>query len=329
MKALRITRPGGPDVLEVAEVPTPSPGAGQILVRVRAAGLNRADLLQRRGHYPAPPGSPQDIPGMEYGGEVAAVGPGVQDFRIGQRVFGLAGGGAQAEYLVVPAVSALPVPENLSDLESGAIPEAYITAHDALFTQGSLVKGERVLIHAVGSGVGIAAMQLAKAFGCITIGTSRSAEKLARARALGLDVRIDVSQEPFDATVIRSTDGRGVGLVIDFIGAEYLEGNLKALAQKGRIVFVSTLSGQHASLPIGTLMSKRARLIGTMLRSRSLEEKVAASRAFAEHVIPLFARGAIKVPVDRVFPLEDAAAAHRYMEENRNFGKVVFDINSA
>jgi NADPH:quinone reductase len=326
MKALRITKPGGPEVLEIADVPNPSPGAGQILVRVRAAGLNRADLLQRRGHYPAPPGSPQDIPGMEYGGEVAALGAGVTNLRVGQRVFGLAGGGAQAEYIVVPAVLSLPVPDNLSDVESGAIPEAYITAHDALYAQGSLQPGERVLIHAVGSGVGIAAMQIAKAAGCAVIGTSRSADKLARARALGLDVRIDALKESFDVATIRATDGRGVALIIDFIGAEYLERNLNALALKGRIVFVSTLSGQHASLPIGTLMAKRARLVGTVLRNRSLDEKVAASLAFAEHVLPLLARAAIKVPIDKVFPLEQAPEAHRYMEENRNFGKIVFTI---
>jgi len=326
MKALRISQPGGPEVLEVAEVPTPAPGAGQILVRVRAAGLNRADLLQRRGHYPAPPGWPQDIPGMEYGGEIAALGAGVTDLRVGQRVFGLAGGGAQAEYLVVPAVLALPTPDSLSDVESGAIPEAYITAHDALYTQGSLQPGERVLIHAVGSGVGIAAMQIAKAAGCPVLGTSRSADKLARARALGLDVRIDAVKESFDVATIRATDGRGAALIIDFIGAEYLERNLNALALKGRIVFVSTLSGQHASLPIGTVMAKRARLIGTMLRGRSLDEKAAASRAFAEHVLPLLARAAIKVPIDKVFPLEQAPEAHRYMEENRNFGKVVFTV---
>jgi putative PIG3 family NAD(P)H quinone oxidoreductase len=326
MKALRITRPGGPEVLEIADVPAPQPRADELLVRVRAAGLNRADLLQRRGHYPPPPGFPEDIPGLEYAGEIAASGADVRRFRVGQRVFGLTGGGAQAEFVAIPASLALSVPDGLKDLDAGGIPEAYITAHDALFTQGSLASGDTVLVHAVGSGVGVAAMQIAKAFRCRVFGTSRHAGKLTRAVELGLDVPIDVTKKLFDDAVMRGTHGRGVDVIVDFVGAQYLERNLNALAVKGRLVFVSALSGASTQMAINVVMRKRLRLVGTQLRSRPLEEKIAATRAFATAVLPLFEGKAINVPVDSVFPLEQAAEAHRYMEANENFGKVVFSI---
>ncbi len=326
MKVLLIAQPGGPEVLAIGDRPTPVPKSGELLVRVRAAGLNRADTLQRRGHYPPPAGVPTDIPGLEYAGEVAAVGEGVRHFRVGQRVFGLAGGAAQAEFIAVPETLALPVPDNLSDIEAGAIPEAYITADDALFANGMLAPGETVLVHAVGSGVGLAALQIAKSIGCKVLGTARGKAKLLRAIELGLDVGILPKLEPFDEAVLRATSGRGVDVVIDFIGAEYFERNLSALAPRGRLVFVSTLSGPTAELSIATLMRKRLRLAGTMLRNRSLEDKIAATQAFAVRVLPLFANGAIKVPIDSVYPLEEAAAAHRHMEENKNFGKIVFTI---
>jgi NADPH2:quinone reductase len=326
MKALRITRPGGPEVLEVADVAAPEPKCDELLVRVRAAGVNRADTMQRRGHYPPPPGFPEDIPGMEFAGEVAAVGPDVRHHRVGQRVFGLTGGGAQAEFLTIPDVLALPVPDNISDVEAGAIPEAYITAHDALLTQGSLAPGETVLVHAVGSGVGLAAMQIARVIGAKVLGTSRSARKLQRAVELGLDVPIDVSTQLFDDVVMRVTHGRGVDVIIDFIGADYFERNLNALATKGRLVFVSTLSGSDVKLSIRVVMQKRLRLAGATLRSRTVEEKVAATRAFAGAVLPLIANGAIAVPIDRVLPIERAAEAHRIMEANENFGKLVLTV---
>jgi NADPH2:quinone reductase len=320
VKALVITRPGGPEVLEVRERPKPTPAGDEILVRVRSAGLNRADLLQRTGHYPPPPDSPQDIPGLEYCGTIEAIGPEVRSREAGQRVFGLVGGGAQAEYLVTREALSMQVPDAVSDVEAGGVPEAYITAHDALYAQGSLRMGERVLIHAVGSGVGIAAVQLAKAANCKVFGTSRNAEKLQKAKALGLDVCIDTQTEAFDESA------RDVDVIIDFIGAPYFEKNLTALAVKGRLVIVSTLGGLSTSLSLRTLMMKRLRIVGTMLRARPHEEKVEATRAFARDGIPLLESGAVRVPVDRVFKLEEAAAAHRYIEENRNFGKVVFTL---
>jgi NADPH2:quinone reductase len=326
VKALRITRPGGPEVLEIADVPAPEPKADELLVRVRAAGVNRADLLQRRGHYPPPPGYPEDIPGLEYAGDVTGLGSDVRHFRVGQRVFGLTGGGAQAEFVAIPEVLVLSTPESLTDIEAGAIPEAYVTADDALFANGSLAPGDTVLVHAVGSGVGIAATQIAKSIGCRVFGSSRHKEKLDRAVELGLDIPIDVSSQLFDDVVMRATHGRGVDVIIDFVGADYFERNLNALAEKGRVVFVSTLSGAKVQLPIDVVMGKRIRMAGTMLRRRSVQEKTAATRAFADRVLPLLANRAITVPIDRVFPLSEAAEAHRYMEENKNFGKIALAV---
>lgn len=317
MKALVITQPGEPDVLAVVDRPKPVPAGDQILVRVAAAGVNRADLLQRAGHYPAPLDSPQDIPGMEFCGIVDAVGPDVRKRKVGERVFGLVGGGAQAEFVLTREALAIPVPAAVGDIEGGAIPEAYVTAHDALYVQGSLKKGERVLIHAVGSGVGIAALQLAKARGCTVFGTSRSGDKLEKAVTLGLDLGIDTTDAAFDDVASE------IDVIIDFIGAPFLEKNLAALALKGRLIVVSTLGGTTAPLSMRTLMTKRLRIVGTLLRSRTYEEKVEATRAFERDVLPLLASGSVKVPVDRVFKLDEAPAAHRYVEENRNFGKVV------
>ena len=320
MKALVITRPGGPDVLAVLDRPKPEPRGDEILVRVAAAGVNRADLLQREGHYPAPPDSPQDIPGLEYSGVVEAVGPEVRSRKIGQRVFGLAGGGAQAEYLVTREALSMLVPDGVSDLDAGAIPEAYITAHDALYMQAALAAGERVLIHAIGSGVGIAALQLAKARGCHVYGTSRTSSKLEKARTLGLDVAIDATEAAFDVVAL------GVDVIIDFVGAPYFEQNLRALRPRGRLVVVSTLGGTDAALSLRTLMAKRLRIVGTVLRSRPYEEKVEATRAFERDVIPLLANGSIRVPIDRTFTLDEVAEAHRCMATDKNFGKLVIDV---
>ncbi len=320
IKALVITRSGGPEVLAVVDRPRPEPAGDEILVRVRAAGLNRADLLQREGRYPAPADAPQDIPGMEYSGTIEAVGPDVRVLRGGERVFGIVGGGAQAEYLVTREALATVVPTAVGDIEAGAIPEAYITAHDALYVQAALAEGERVLVHAVGSGVGIAALQLAKAKGCTVYGTSRTAEKLARARELGLDTAIDVSRESFEERAA------GVDVIVDFIGGPYLERNLAALAPRGRLVVVSTLGGPAAQISLRTLMTKRLRVMGTVLRSRSFDEKVAATEAFARDVLPLLEGGALRPPVERVFSLEEGAEAHRYMAADKNFGKLVFSL---
>src|SRR5579885_2048182 len=324
MRAVIITRPGGPDVLEIQDVETPEPAGDQVRVRVRAAGINRADLLQRAGGYPAPPGWPSNIPGMEFAGEVDAVGPLARMWKPGQRVMGLAGGGAQAEYIVVHEGMLVEIPANLDFEQAAGIPEVFMTAHDALFTQAGLQMGERVLIHAAGSGVGTAAIQLAHATGATTFGTSRTPEKLERARPLGLDVAL--SDQNFAAEVQRLTGGAGVNVVLDFVGATYLQQNLEALATWGRIVFLATMGGAQANINLGLVMGKRASLKGVTLRTRTLEEKMAVTRRFAAHVLPLLATGKVKPVIEKVYPLEQIGQAHAEMGENRNFGKLVVTI---
>jgi len=324
MRAVVITRPGGPEVLEVQEVATPEPQGDEVRVRVRAAGINRADLLQRAGGYPAPPGAPGNIPGLEFAGVVEAVGPRVRQWRPGQRVMGLAGGGAQAEYILEPEGLLVEIPENLDFVQAAGIPEVFMTAHDALFTQAGLQMGERVLIHAAGSGVGTAAIQLAHATGATVYGTSRTPEKLERARPLGLDVAL--SDQNFAAEIQRLTGGAGVNVVLDFVGATYLQQNLEALATWGRIVFLATMGGAQANINLGLVMGKRASLKGVTLRTRTLEEKMAVTRRFAAHVLPLLATGKVKPVIEKVYPLEQIGQAHAEMGENRNFGKLVVTI---
>lgn len=324
MKAVVITRPGGPEVLEIRDVETPQPVGEQVRVRVRASGINRAELLQRMGAYPAPAGSPQNIPGMEFAGEVDAVGPLVSKWKQGQRVMGLVGGGAQAEYVLIHEGLLVEIPANLDFIQAGGIPEVFMTAHDALFTQAGLQMGERVLIHAVGSGVGTAALQLAHATGATSYGTSRTPAKLEAARALGLDVGL--SDQNFAAEIQRLTNGEGVHVVLDFIGAPYLEHNLQSLALWGRLVFLATMGGTHSDINLGMLMQKRISMRGVTLRTRTLEEKMAVKRRFAAGVLPLLASGQVKPVIERVYSLEEIAEAHRTMGENRNFGKLIVKI---
>jgi putative PIG3 family NAD(P)H quinone oxidoreductase len=325
MRAVIITRPGGPEVLEIHDVATPEPVGDQVRVRVRASGINRADLLQRAGGYPAPPGSPSNIPGLEFAGEVDAVGPLVRMWKPGQRVMGLAGGGAQAEYILSHEGLLVEIPQNLDFVQAGGIPEVFMTAHDALFTQAGLQIGERVLIHAVGSGVGTAAIQLAHAAEATTFGTSRTPRKLELAKELGLDAGL--SDLNFDSEVSHLTKGEGVHVVIDFIGAPYLEQNLQALGMWGRMVFLATMGGVQANLNIGLLMSKRIWMRGVTMRTRTLEEKLAVTRRFATSVLPLLASGRVKPVIEQVYPLKEIAEAHRVMGENRNFGKLVVRVD--
>ena len=325
MKAVIISRPGGPEVLEIQNIETPEPLGEYVRVRVRAAGLNRADLLQRAGGYPAPAGSPSNIPGLEFAGEVDTVGPLVRAWKPGQRVMGLAGGGAQAEYILAHEGLLVEIPENLSFVQAGGIPEVFITAHDALFTQAVLQMGERLLVHAAGSGVGTAAIQLAHAAGVTTFGTSRTPAKLEQAKPLGLDMGI--SHQNFAAEVNRLTGGAGVHVVLDFIGAAYLEQNLEALTTWGRIVFLATMGGFQANVNLGMLMSKRISMRGVTLRTRTLEEKLAVTRRFATSVLPLLASGKVKPVIEQVYKLEEIGEAHRVMGENRNFGKLVVRVD--
>jgi putative PIG3 family NAD(P)H quinone oxidoreductase len=324
MRAVIITKPGSPEVLEVQNVEMPQPTGEQVRVRVYAAGLNRADLAQRLGNYPAPPGAPSDIPGMEFAGEVDAIGPLVTRWKPGQRVMGIVGGGAQAEYLLSHEGLLVEIPDNLSYVQAAAVPEVFITAHDALFTQGNLRMGERLLVHAIGSGVGTAALQLAHATGVTVFGTSRTPAKLEKARELGLDFAL--SDQTFASEIARITNGAGVHMVLDFVGAAYLEPNIAALASWGRMVILSTMGGVQGTINLGQLMAKRIQVRGCTLRNRTLEEKLTATRRFGIEVLPLLASGKVFPIVERVYPLNEISQAHQVMAENGNFGKLVLSI---
>ncbi|HZI20033.1 MAG TPA: NAD(P)H-quinone oxidoreductase [Pyrinomonadaceae bacterium] len=329
MMAVRFASREGAGGLEVCEVERPAAAADRVRVRVTAAGLNRADLLQRRGRYPAPEGAPADIPGLEFAGFVEQCGPEARRFREGTRVFGITAGGAQAEYVVVPESHLAEVPPGLSLAEAAAVPEVFITAHDALITQAGLRTGERVLVHAVGSGVGTAAAQLARAAGAGAVyGTARTAEKIERAREFGLDEGAAVGEDPrvFAEAVRAWTGGAGVDVVLDLVGAHYLGANLDALAMRGRLMLIGTLGGASAQLDFRRVMSKRLTVRGTVLRTRSTEEKARAVRRFAAEVVPLLARGRVRPVVDSAYALADAEAAYARLESNETFGKVVLTV---
>lgn len=326
MRAVYITEFGGAENLEFREVPMKQrPSAAEVMIRVRAAGVNRADVLQRKGLYPAPAGVPDRIPGLEFAGEIVALGDTVTNIEIGDRVFGIAAGGAQAEFMIIESSQIARIPDNLGFADAAAVPEAFITAYDALFSIGELKAGETVLIHAVGSGVGLAALQLAKARGIRVAGTSRDAEKLRRAGDFGLDEAILVSapEEFADETIRRELR---IDAVLDLVGAAYFPGNLRVLRPKGRMILVGLTGGAKADFNLATALAKRLTIIGTVLRSRSAAEKAALTRTFETVVIPLLREGIVKPNVDRVFAAENVREAHQYVESNKNFGKVVLEF---
>lgn len=327
MRAAIITKPGGPEVLEVREVDRPEPAPAEILVRVRASALNRADLLQREGRYPPPEDAPADIPGIEFAGEVAAVGSAARLWREGQRVFGIAGGGAHAEYLVAHERAVAEVPESLDWAAAAAVPEAFITAHDALWVQAELRPAERVLVHAVGSGVGLAAVNLCRAIGAVPYGTARTADKIDRAREHGLEDGVAISDAAELVEPSRAwTNGRGFEVVLDLVGGPYVKASVDALGMRGRLMLVGTVAGGRGELELGKALGKRLRITGTVLRSRPVEEKIAATRRFAAEVVPLLASGRLAPVVDRVFDLDEIRAAHERLASNETFGKVVLRI---
>jgi NADPH2:quinone reductase len=323
MRAFCIRGKGGPEVLSLEERPALRPGPEELRVRVHACALNRADLLQLRGQYAPPPGTPADIPGLEYAGEVVEVGERVTRFSPGARVMGLVAGGAFAEELVTHEREALAVPEGLSLAEAAAIPEAFLTAHDALFLQGALRGAERVLIHACTSGVGTAAAQLAAVAGARVVGTGRSEAKLAQVRQWGVHHPVHVSSTPprFAAAVQEAVGG--VELVLDLVGGPYLPESLEALVPRGRHLLVGLLAGPSAELTLRILMFKRVTLIGTVLRSRPLEEKIALAQDFTRTQLPRFARGELRPVIDSVRPMEDLPGAMGRMASNETLGKLV------
>ncbi|CAN5547897.1 NAD(P)H-quinone oxidoreductase [soil metagenome] len=330
MRAVIIKSHGGVDGIVFGEAESPpSPGADHVRVRVYAAGLNRADIIQRRGKYPAPPGYPQDIPGLEFAGEVEAVGDGVTEWKRGDRVFGITAGGAQAEFVVMPASNLARIPDELEWVEAAAMPEAFITAHDALFTQARLRSGEHLLIHAVASGVGTAAVQLARAAGATVYGTSRAAHKLDEVRQFGLAKSIVVGTTPaeFAEAVQRWTNGMGVDVILDLVGGAYFQANLEALAVRGRVICLAATAGAAAELDLRRLMQKRAVIIGSVLRARSIEEKADATQRFAADVLPLVSRGLVRPVIEMVYNAEEIRAAHQHLESNTTIGKIVLTFS--
>jgi NADPH:quinone reductase len=326
MRAIVIREPGGPDVMEWQEVPTPEPSRGEVRVRVRATAVNRADLLQRAGMYPAPPGSPVNIPGLELAGEVDAVGEDVTDLARGDRVYGLVGGGAYAEQVVAHARTLARMPAEMTFVDAAAVPEAFLTAWDAMVSQARLIAGERVLVHAAGSGVGTAALQIARAIGARAIGTARTPAKIGRVRELGLGEGIVVPDGVFAQEVLARTSGRGVDVALELVGGAYVAEDLACLADRGRIIVVGTMGGGRVDLDLGMLMRKRAEVRGTMLRSRPLEEKILVARILERQITPLLESGALHPVIDRVLPIASAAEAHRAMQDNESFGKLVLRV---
>jgi NADPH2:quinone reductase len=317
MRALTISRPGGPEVLEIRTVSDPIVGPEEVLVRVRASALNRADVLQRRGLYPAPPGAPADVPGLEFAGEVESCGELANLLQPGDRVMGIVGGGGQAEKLSLHERLCLRVPPGMSFEEAAAVPEAFLTAYDALFL---------VLLHAAGSGVGTAATAIAVVAGARVVALSRSPEKRRRLEAIGAHPVLDPGLPNLAEAIRMAVGGEGVGLVVDFLGAASWALNLDVLAVRGRLVLVGTMSGAKVEVDLGVIMRKRLTVVGTVLRSRPIEEKMALVQSFACTMLPLLAAGRLKPVVDRVVSFEDAASAHAAMERNENFGKIVLTI---
>lgn len=328
MRSVHIREFTGPDGLEVIETETPTlADDNNVIVRVRAAGLNRADILQTLGKYPPPAGYDETRPGMEFAGEIDAVGEKVIGWEKGDRVFGITAGEAQAEFLAVDASLVARIPDNLSFVEAAGVPEVFITAHDALVTRGSLQKDETVMIHAVGSGVGLAGLQLAKAKGAKVIGTSRTADKVERANEFGLDHGIVISDPTkLNDEVMSITGNEGVNVILDLVGGGYFEANLKSLARKGRCVVVGLTSGREAQIDLGMLLTKRATVVGTVLRARSTEEKAEAVRKFEEDVVPLLALGKVTPNIDRVFSAADCVNAYKYLASNESFGKIILEF---
>lgn len=326
MRAVVVTRPGGPEVLEIRDLPEPTFGPDEVRVRVRATAVNRADVLQRRGRYPAPPGAPPDVPGLEFAGEVEERGSRVERLRPGDRVMGLLGGGGYAERVAIHERACLPVPPALTWEEAAAVPEAFLTAFDALFARGGLAAGESVLVHAAASGVGTATLQIARAAGASVVALSRSASKRRRLEDLGAGRVLDPATEDL-AGAVREAAGGAVDLVVDFLGAGSFRANLDVLAERGRLVLVGTLAGSVVEADLSVLLRKRITVTGTVLRSRPIEEKIALATEFSRRALPLLAAGRIVPVVDRVLPLEAAGEAHAAMERNENFGKIVLRVS--
>jgi putative PIG3 family NAD(P)H quinone oxidoreductase len=326
MRAVTLNGFGGPEVLTVSEIPAPTPGPEQVLVRVRATALNRADTLQRKGVYPPPPGE-SEVLGLELAGEVESWGPGVKGFRKGQRVFGLVGGGGYGQYAVIDHEMAMTMPEGWSFEQAAAVPEVYFTANETIFVLGELKKGEAVLIHAGGSGVGTAGIQMAHLIGATVYVTAGSQDKLDRCKALGADAGIDYKAHDFAEEIKRLTHNAGVDVVEDFLGASYLSRNMAVLKNGGRLILVALMGGAKVEIDLSVLQRKRLKVLGSVMRSRPLADKREITRRFKERWLPHLVSGALKPIIDTVYPIEKVREAHVAMEANRNFGKILLKID--
>ncbi|MEJ5869069.1 NAD(P)H-quinone oxidoreductase [Pseudokineococcus sp. 5B2Z-1] len=322
MRAAVVREPGGPDAIEVTEVADPSPGPGEVVVEVAAAGVNRADVMQRQGHYPPPPGEPETL-GLECSGTVAELGEGVEGWSVGDEVCALLAGGGYAERVVVPAGQLLPVPRGVSLVDAAALPEVACTVWSNVFISAGLREGELLLVHGGGSGIGTFAVQLARAWGARVAVTAGSARKLDACRELGAEVLVDYTQQDFVEEVRAATDGRGADVVLDVVGAAYLERNVAVLAPNGRLVVIGMQGGRRAELDLGALLAKRAAVMATSLRARPREEKAAIVASVREHVWPLVEEGRVRPVVHERMPLGDAARAHAVLEESSHIGKVL------
>jgi putative PIG3 family NAD(P)H quinone oxidoreductase len=320
-RAVRIREPGGPEVLEIGEIQVADPGPTEVLVEVAASGLNRADCLQRRGFYPAPPGVPEDVPGLEFAGVVESVGDAVEGWKPGDRVMGIVGGGGMATRLVTEAAELMSIPSGLSFADAAAIPEAFLTAYDAIVLQGGLASGQSVLLHAVASGVGTAAIQLASVVGATSVGTSRTADKLERCTELGLDHAILVEGGEF-ADQVKAVAPRGVDVILDTVGAAYLGQNVQVVANRGRIIVIGLMGGAKGDLHLGQLLAKRATLIGSVLRSRSADEKAALTKHFTDDMLAHFDTHTLRPLLDATLPMTSIQDAHHRMETNQTFAKL-------
>jgi NADPH2:quinone reductase len=325
MTAIGIRTPGGPDVLVPEERPVPSPGTGEVLVKVEAAGVNRPDVMQRRGLYPPPPGA-SDIPGLEIAGEVVALGPEIRRWKRGDQVMALVGGGGYAEFCLAHESHALPLPQGLSLTEGAATPETFFTVWHNVFERGALKVGETLLVHGGTSGIGTTAIQLAKAFGARVITSAGSDVKCDACRKLGADLAINYKTEDFVAATKAFTEGKGADVILDMVGGDYIGRNYEAAAVEGRIVQIAFQAGPKAAVDLMRLMLKRLHHTGSTLRSRSVSDKGAIARAIEQNVLPLISSKKVKPVIDSTFPLAQAAAAHARMETSEHIGKIVLTV---
>jgi NADPH:quinone reductase len=325
MTAVVIDGKGGPEVLVPRTVPVPTPGSGQLLIKVAAAGVNRPDVLQRQGHYPAPKGH-SELPGLEVAGEVASVGAGVQRLKAGDKVMALVNGGGYADYCVADEGVTLAIPAGLSMPEAAGVPETFFTVWHNVFERGGLKPGEWLLIHGGTSGIGVTAIQLAKSFGAKVITTAGSDEKCAACRDLGADRAVNYKTEDFSEAIKAETSRRGVDVILDMVGGDYIDKNIRALADDGRLVNIGYQSGSQATIDFMRVMLKRLTLTGSTLRIRSPEVKASIARAVETHVVPKLAAGQIKVLIDSTFPLREAAKAHARIESSQHIGKIVLVV---